>query len=260
MDEKEASFYTAVLIICAVVGVIIAYFIISIIRQQRRSLRLYKQSIHTEITTLEKERTRMAADLHDEVGPVLAAVKLKLNSLDIHNPEDQEEVVSTNRQIDQLLKRMREISFDLMPNSLIRKGLPVAIGEFIEYCGKSSPLQIRYEFEPVTLTQEQSINLYRIIQEIIHNTIKHAGATELVIRLKKEKKCILLSTEDNGIGFSYENKSREASGLGLRNLLSRAEMIGGKMFFESKKGKGTTYIFEIPISNEDSTHTSTTGR
>src|SRR5688572_29298820 len=149
MDEKEASFFTAVLIICAVVGVIIAYFIISIIRQQRRSLRLYKESIHTEITTLEKERTRMAADLHDEVGPVLAAVKLKLNSLDIHNPEDQEEVVSTNRQIDHLLKRMREISFDLMPNSLIRKGLPVAIGEFIEYCSKSSPLQIRYEFDPV---------------------------------------------------------------------------------------------------------------
>lgn len=66
MDAKETSFYTAVLIICTVLGIIITYFVISIIRQHRRSLKLYKQNIHMEITTLEKERTRMAADLHDE--------------------------------------------------------------------------------------------------------------------------------------------------------------------------------------------------
>src|SRR5215208_686884 len=138
MDAKEANFYTAVLIICSVLGVIITYFIISISRQHRRSLKLYKQSIQTEIKTLEKERTRMAADLHDEVGPVLSAVKLKLNSLDIHSSSDEIEVQKTNEQIDNLLKRMREISFDLMPNSLIRKGLPMAAGEFIEYCGKNN--------------------------------------------------------------------------------------------------------------------------
>src|SRR4051812_32031607 len=117
MDAKETSFYTAVLIVSIVLGVIITYFIIAIIRQHRRSLNLYKKSIYTEITTLEKERTRMAADLHDEVGPVLSAVKLRLNSLDISNPEDQGEVQKTNEQIDRLLSRMREISFDLMPNS-----------------------------------------------------------------------------------------------------------------------------------------------
>jgi len=68
MDANEARFYTAILIVCAVVGVIIVYFIVSIIRQQRRTVRLYKQSLLTEITTLEKERSRMASDLHDEVG------------------------------------------------------------------------------------------------------------------------------------------------------------------------------------------------
>lgn len=261
MDAKETSIYAAVLIISIVLGIIITYFIISIIRQQRKNLELYKQSIHTEITTLERERTRMAADLHDEVGPVLSAVKLKLNSLDVTSEDDVIEVKKTNDQIDNLLRRMREISFDLMPNSLIRKGLAAAINEFVDYCSKSSSLQIKFQFENIALTQLQSINLYRIIQEIIHNTIKHARATELLMALRREKTTLVLTTQDNGIGFSYDSRSKEASGLGLRNLLSRTEIIGGKMFFESKKGKGTTYIFEIPIahvenSNADQDHIS----
>ncbi len=255
MDAQEARIYTAVLIVSVVLGAIIAYFFISIVRQNRRRLKLYQQSIYTEITTLEKERTRMAADLHDEVGPVLSAIKLRLNSLDIHNSADEIEVEKTNEQIDNLLKRMREISFDLMPNSLIRKGLPAAINEFVEYCSRSSNLQIRFKFIPVNITQEQSINLYRIIQEIIHNTIKHARATELLMELRQEKDGIVLATQDNGIGFSYDSAANEATGLGLRNLLSRTELIGGKMFFDSKKGKGTRYTFEIPNANvENSTN------
>jgi two-component system NarL family sensor kinase len=251
MDAKETSFYTAVLIVSIVLGVIITYFIIAIIRQHRRSLNLYKKSIYTEITTLEKERTRMAADLHDEVGPVLSAVKLRLNSLDISNPEDQGEVQKTNEQIDRLLSRMREISFDLMPNSLLRKGLPVAIKEFIDYCSRKSELAIKFNWEEVPLTQHQSINLYRVIQEIIHNTMKHAQATELLIELRKEPNIIVLATRDNGIGFNYDVRTEATKGLGLQNLLSRTEIIGGKMFFESKKGKGTTYIFEIPFTDNE---------
>ena len=92
MNAKEASFYTAILIVCAVVGVIIFYFIVSIIRQQRRAVRLYKQSLLTEITTLEKERSRMASDLHDEVGPMLSAIKLRIASFDV-NEEDEEKAL-----------------------------------------------------------------------------------------------------------------------------------------------------------------------
>jgi two-component system, NarL family, sensor kinase len=251
MDEKEARFYTAILIVCAVVGVIITYFIVSIIRQQRRSVRLYKQSLLTEITTLEKERSRMASDLHDEVGPLLSAIKLRIGSLDIHGEEDEEEVRKTESQIDSLIKRMREISFDLMPTSLTRKGLAAALKEFIEYCSKSNILKISFQQEDLQLSQAQSINLYRIVQEIIHNTIKHAEATELLIELRNEKNKVVLATKDNGKGFDYEEKSGEAKGLGLQNLLRRTEIIGGKMFFESKKGKGTTYIFEVPTTVDE---------
>lgn len=251
MDAKETSFYTAILIVCAVVGVIITYFIVSIIRQQRRAVKLYKQSLLTEITTLEKERSRMASDLHDEVGPLLAAIKLRIASLDANTQEEEEEIEITNRQIDNIIKRMREISFDLMPTSLTRKGFAAALSEFIEYCSKSSVLKINFKFSETKLVQAQAVNLYRIAQEIIHNTIKHAEASELLIELRKEKDKIILATRDDGKGFSYEEKSDEARGLGLQNLLRRTEIIGGKMFFESQKGKGTTYIFEIPIADNE---------
>ena len=204
----------------------------------------------------------MAADLHDEVGPVLSAIKLRLSSLELHDPEDEAELAKTNAQIDTLLKRMREISFDLMPNSLIRKGLASAMGEFIEYCSRSSALKIDFHYENIPLSQQQSINLYRIIQEIIHNTIRHAKATVLNIDLKKGREKIILSATDNGEGFNYETRSKEASGLGLRNLLSRTEIIGGQMFVESKKGSGTSFTFEIPIKGNETvnTHQDHTGR
>jgi two-component system NarL family sensor kinase len=246
MDEKEKSFYTAILIVCAVVGVIISYFIISIIRQQRRSVRLYKQSLLTEITTLEKERSRMASDLHDEIGPLLSAIKLRIGSLDV-SEADEEDVEKTNQQIDNLIRRMREISFDQMPGSLIKKGLNAALSEFIDYCSKNSSVKISFQFTEICLSQPQAINMYRIVQEIIHNTMKHAEASQLLIELRQEKDKVVLATRDDGKGFNYDEKSSEARGLGLQNLLRRAEIIGGKMFFESEKEKGTTYIFEIPI-------------
>ena len=123
MDAQTTSLFNTVLIVTIVLGIVIGFFIFSIIRQQRRSMRLYKKSILTEITTLERERSRIAADLHDEVGPILSAVKLKLASLDTMSEEDEEELQRTNQHIDELIKRMREISYDLMPNTLKRKGL-----------------------------------------------------------------------------------------------------------------------------------------
>jgi signal transduction histidine kinase len=248
MDAKETSFYTAVLIISIVLGIVIVYFIVSILRQQRRNVALYRKSLLTEMTTLEKERSRIASDLHDEIGPMLSAVKLRLSSLDVASEEDQEQLESTGNHIDELIRRMREISFDLMPNTLIRKGLTMAITEFIQYCSKRNSMHISFNSDnSVALDEQRTINLYRIVQEIVHNAMKHAKASELKIELRREKNNIILATHDNGVGFNYDVRLSDATGLGLRNLLSRTEIMGGKMYIESKKDKGTTYIFEIPV-------------
>ena len=248
MDARETSIFSAVLITSIVLGVVLIYFIITIVRHQRRNLRLYKSKILAEITTLEKERARIASDLHDELGPILSAVKFKINSLDIHNDEDQKVLDKSNKHIDEIIRRMREISNDLLPNTLLRKGLIAAIEESIDNFNKDKRIKIIFVHHDMPdILKEKAINIYRIIQEIIHNTVKHAHASELKIELKSTKQNLVILTEDNGKGFDYARQSIENKGLGLRNLLSRTEVLGGDMYIDSKYDKGTKYTFELPL-------------
>ena len=97
MDTPETTIYDAIVIACIVMGVIIVYFFISVIRQQRENLALRKKNILSEISGLEKERARIASDLHDELGPLLSAVKMKINSFELTDPEDQLQLEKTNK-------------------------------------------------------------------------------------------------------------------------------------------------------------------
>ena len=247
MDAQETSLYTAILIASIIIGIIIVYFVVSIITQQRKNLELHKRNILTEITALEKERARIAADLHDELGPLLSAVKMKINSFELADAEDQAEIAKTNQHIDSMVKRVREISFDLMPSALIRKGLLVAVREFADYIMKTNALQIDVRAaDSLQLQEHKAVNLYRIIQEVIHNTIKHAKASQLTIELHTQKNKLVLKTHDNGVGFNPDALGKN-TGLGLRSLLSRTEIMNGTMYLDSQKGRGTSITFEIPL-------------
>jgi two-component system, NarL family, sensor kinase len=249
MDPHQTSIYTAVLISSFILGLIILYFTVSIIRHQRRSHAFYKLSLEAEINTLERERSRMAADLHDEVGPLLSAIKFNVGSLDIASPEDEETVEKTNVLIDNMVQRMRQISNDLMPNILVHKGLVSAILDSIEKISKPSSLDIRFTYQDIPeLSSFTSIHIYRMVLEIIHNTVKHAHATELKIDFKKINGLLVLHTMDNGAGFDYKHASKETGRLGLHNLLSRAEMLSAKLYADTDRGKGTVYIIEIPFN------------
>lgn len=256
MDPHQTKIYTAILLAAGIIGAILIFFIISLIRHQRRNNQLYKAKILAEITTLENERTRVANDLHDELGPLLSAIKFKLSSIETRLPEDEKIMQQTSDHIVDIIQRMREISNDLMPNTLVRKGLILALEEFIDKVSNIPmpdgipALQILFKHQPIDeLSKHTAINIYRIVQEITHNTIKHARATILTIDLSSKSNKLFLITEDNGQGFNYRNVSKEYAGLGLRNLLSRTEIMGGDMYIESQEGKGTIYNIEIPLAN-----------
>lgn len=248
MDAKETSLFTAILIVSLTVGTIIIFFIISIIRQQRRNIALYRQSVLAEITAMEKERARIAADLHDELGPMLSAIKLKIGSFELNDEDDKIEVEKTNDHIDSLMKRMREISYDLIPKTLIRKGLVIALREFVEFINENDGLKIIFQSAgEIESDQQKAIHIYRIAQEVINNTIRHSGAKFLNINLQQNNGTIFLSTMDDGVGFDHYAAAKGEGGIGLRNILNRTEIIGGQMFIESEKNKGTKYSFEIPL-------------
>lgn len=248
MDAQETNIYHAIVITSIVLGIIIVYFIISLTRHQRKNLELHRLNILAEITALEKERARIAADLHDELGPVLSAVKMKINSFELSDKEDKIQMEKTNVHIDELLKRIRDISFDLMPNSLVRKGLVIALKEFIDYLNNDSQIKFIFNCESdFQVSEQKAVNIYRIIQEVAHNAIKHSSATEFCLNVKAVNKHLQMTIMDNGTGFDFEKESANKIGFGLRSLVSRTEIIGGQMYLDSIPGKGTTYTFEIPI-------------
>ena len=248
MDTQETKVYLAALIAAGVLGIILVYFIITMIRQQRITQKLNREKIEAEILTLEKERQRIASDLHDDLGPILSAIKFKINSVESKSEEDTELIRKASEHVDETIQRIRQIAFNLMPNTLTRKGLVAATEELISKIMESLPLKISYQLNPIPdISLQKSINLFRMIQEIIQNTVKHAGASELFIKLDAKDKYIVLTTEDNGIGFDYEKVNDLNRGLGLRNLASRVEIMNGISAVETGPGKGVKYKFEIPI-------------
>jgi len=248
MHTEEANYYTAVTVAAVVLGIVIIYFIITMIKHQRRNMHLYKAKINAEISTLENERKRIVADLHDELGPLLSAVKLRINQLDTDNKDDQDVIDFANKHLSDIIIKIKEISYNLLPNTLARNGLIHAVEEYIDKLNAAHNLKIRFVYEDnFQLTKEKEINLYRIFQEIIHNTIKHANAKTLNIELKKQGDILLLTVIDDGIGFDYEERSKNGTGLGLLNLQSRAEVLNAHFTVESEKYKGTKYFFEIPL-------------
>ena len=248
MDAEQTKIYTAIVIAALVIGSILIYFIVSLIQQQRKNSRLFKEKIKAEITTLENERSRVSADLHDELGPLLFSVKFKLSGLET-TAEDHAAVEQATAYIDDIIQRIRDISNNLMPGTLVRKGVLFAIEEYIDGLSKNEALKITFTHTDIPeLDKAKAINIYRLVMEIIHNTLKHAKAGFLDIEFKREQDRLILTTQDNGAGFDYETMKLNNAGLGLRSMLNRAEVMEGDMYVESGPGKGTKYIIEIPIT------------
>jgi signal transduction histidine kinase len=249
MDASETKIYYTILIVAVITGSIILYLIILLIRQHRSRLRLYQSKINTEITTLEIERSRMAADLHDELGPLLSAARFKLASIDVTG-ENRLILSEAEEHISSIIMRMRDISNDLMPVTLVRKGPVFAIEEFIHAV---MPCHVDIQFFPrnvPVIPAQQAIHLYRIVQEMVQNTLNHSGASKMSVRLFYNKGVLKLSCKDNGRGFDIKSVARERSGRGLQNMLSRTEMLNGNMFLDTGCKKGTRITIEIPFDAE----------
>jgi signal transduction histidine kinase len=249
MDPNETKIYIALLIAAGILGVFLVFFVITIIRHQRRTQALYKEKINAEITTLEKERSRIASDLHDDLGPVLSAVKLLINNVDLRSADDRATLAKASQYIDTILSRVRTISNNLMPQALIRKGLIVAVEEFTGELNQKSTMQIHFLAEPgIRIDPASEIHLYRIIGEVIHNAVRHAEATSMQISLSETPSFLKLTLRDNGKGFDPKDAGIIQKGLGLKNILSRVDSLRGNMYLESGPRKGTEYTIEIPIA------------
>lgn len=249
MNVAHPQAFKAILVAALLIGIIIAYFIISIVRYHRRYVKLQKDRIYAEITIQENERKRIATDLHDSIGPLLSAVKLNINSIEMQHAEDKNVIAQSGKYLDEIIGSMREISYNLLPNTLERKGLAEAIKEFIAQISNKSIVNIQFFIiKECKVPKEKEIHIFRMIQEILHNTIKHSNAKSLQIGLSEEHGNLLIFTKDDGRGFDVDKEKNSSKGLGLKSLESRVEIMNGIYSVESKPNEGTNYFIKIPLS------------
>ncbi len=191
-------------------------------RDELHALAMEKEKQNSKISTLtallegqEQERGRLARDLHDGLGGLLSGTKLQLSILDTHRSENIEEGISKSiSQIDGAVEELRRVAHNLMPDLLMKYGLVAAIEEFALRMSNSA-LSIHTEFINYSnsISEEKQLLIYRVIQELVNNAIKHAKASEIIIQISEEENILNLTVEDDGKGFdpaSLDSKKQQA--------------------------------------------------
>lgn len=200
-----------------------------------------KRVLAAVIKTEEQERQRFAKELHDGLGPLLSVIKMLVSGLDGHNtPEVNGKIKGNLRQaVDEAISGVRDISANISPHILNNFGLKDAIEAFIKRLGQSENFDVYFT---TNLVKERfgyniEVVLYRVICELINNTLRHANATKVTIDLQLEDGVLYLEYTDNGIGFDLSAVPVH-EGMGLNNMRYRLQSGNGDIEIVSEHGKG----------------------
>ncbi|MBE9583368.1 sensor histidine kinase [Mucilaginibacter sp. JRF] len=231
-----------------ILALIIVFFVVSVIRYHRRYISLQKDMIRAEITMQELERKRIANDLHDSLGPLLSSVKLYMQSLEDIGEDNEALLDIANTHIDETINGLRQISYNLSPESLSRNGLVKATSEYLSRINSDRLLEIDFNSDDDgMLPKDIEIHLFRIIQEIVNNTMKHARATKLKLIIASTVNQVTLRSTDNGIGFDAQNVEKNKRGLGLSSIKSRCEILNAQLSVNSAVDQGCSYVIKVPF-------------
>lgn len=237
-------------------GAIFFFFTIYQKRLLRKELQINKMKAEQQeeilkntVQAQEKERKRIAQDLHDEVGAMLSVVKLNVGRIEKKTAENHSKKIANETKIylDDVITQVRRISRALLPPSLEKLGLTFALEDMVNWINKSDQVTVEYSKsgQPFRLGNKKELAVFRISQELINNALKHSNASRIVIKVRFSKNYMALSVADNGIGFDIENL--KSSGLGLKNLESRSELTGGRYKMRSAPGKGTYAVLLLNV-------------
>jgi signal transduction histidine kinase len=210
----------------------------------RHQLDLFQSSIDA----MEDERRRVSRDLHDEIGAALSVLRLQVGQMNVDkdfNPEKAQNLIVGSKQlIDNTIENVRRISNDMLPSGLEEFGLKYAIEMLCDKIEGASKLVIHLNIDGLQrMDKRLELSLYRILQELLNNTLKHANATEANINFKTENQQLTITYQDNGQGFNFEKLSKR--GLGLNNIESRVSMIHGQLKYMTDLEKGMRVVLTV---------------
>ncbi|MBP7388834.1 MAG: sensor histidine kinase [Chitinophagales bacterium] len=208
-------------------------------------------ALHQNQQLLETERGRFARDLHDGLGGLLSSVKFSFQKLKAELmlcPATEHQFDQTLKNLDNGINELRSIAQNMMPENLERFGLEASLRDLCSKFSSVSDLKIFYHafgMENYCPNTEKDLAIYRIVQELVHNALKHAQASQLIMQLVHTPAVLVLTAEDNGCGFDSQ-RLKTSPGNGYKNMYSRVALIQGKLNLESNR-HGTTITLEIPL-------------
>jgi signal transduction histidine kinase len=212
-----------------------------------------KRILSAVLRTEEKERIRFSKELHDGLGPLLSSAKMSVSALsgDGQSEANLEIIRNTNFVIDEAIRSLREISNNLSPHVLNEFGLGKGVGNFVARLGAMHDVTIAYNtnLRGERFDTDVEVILYRIICELINNTLKHSGASKITLELMYNGESLTLDYSDNGRGFNA--RSAMGAGMGLANITSRINTLNGILEIESEKEGGMSAHIIVKLNRDD---------
>jgi signal transduction histidine kinase len=257
LSQKSKIFKKNVMVF-SLLGLILMGLIYYKSYQNKQKIQLQKEILHQQdlatkavMNAEDNERKRMATHLHDGIGQLLTAANMNMSVLDDYKEDEHNFANVLHKTQDILMEAMadvRTLSHQIMPNMLIKNSLSDALRDLISKTN-SPTLQIDLKMEGLKndLNQNIQVVMYRVIQECINNTIKHAKANRVEISLIQSNTMIKAIFKDDGVGFNPLKISSKNDGLGLDNIKSRIDMLKGDLKIKSAEGQGTSIVMKIPI-------------
>ncbi len=246
----------AILLIVSVLGVVSLVFLRRqqkliarqqgvIAQQQIRQLEL--KSLRAMIEGQEGERSRIARDLHDGLGIQLSRIKLFVEAHQEQLPASVREPL--NQFLDEACTETRLISNDLRPYALSTFGLIPALEDLVQKLNlvNRTKLVLEHYGEIPALGDEASVMLYRVVQELLNNALKHAHANTITVQIMANDEILLVSADDDGQGYDFGDHSATAKGNGIANIQSRITYLGGQVMWQSEAGRGTSVMISLPM-------------
>lgn len=268
--EEGVSQFTLIFSLATVAMLVLAGFIILFVvyyqkkmiqeqlKRQQLELDFQQKMMEATLESEENERRRLAGDLHDSVGGMLSTIRVGLTTIAKKLPDPQV-MEQPKRMLDDTLTSVRRISLDLMPSTLEKFGLIPALREICERFQSTSliPVRLMEQGETPSLNAKRELKIYRIVQELINNAIKHAQASAINVKVAAADTQLKIIVEDDGKGFDPLAKhsiTQNGSGLGLYNMENRARLLGATLDIESQIEKGSKITLTVPYETTESLH------
>ena len=269
LSIRQKSTFNYILLGSLVVLLLVAFLIYRNLRHRQQLARQQDELQQQHILELEKdkqlvavdsmlkgqqeERSRLAKDLHDGLGGMLSGIKYSLSNMKDNLIITADNMTVFERSLDMIdgsIRELRRVAHNLMPEMLIKFGLEETLREYCHTIDATKMLAVKYQSLGMDTRLDSSVEIivYRLVQELLNNTLKHAAAKEVLVQLIKDDSRLSIVVEDNGKGFNTACLEM-SKGAGWTNIRSRVDYLKGQLDISSGAGKGTMVNIEIPLKN-----------